>query len=127
MADLCDFLGVIVKNCLLVYQLKRVCIQSHVQTATFMHNCATDSTLEHVLGNTMRKSQLRSGLIRNKVVTLTVINRVVQRGTKIHDSGDTGEGAAPLAQAHGTRRQVKVQCTLLAPARCTPQRELVPA
>ena len=119
--DLCDFLEVIVKTCLLVRQLERVCIQSHVQTATLMHKCATDSTLEHVLGNTMRKSLLRSGLIRNKVVTLTVINRVVQRGTNIHDSGDTGEGAAPLAQALCTRRQVQVQHTLQAQARCIPR------
>mmetsp|Transcript_46140 Transcript_46140/g.122298 ORF Transcript_46140/g.122298 Transcript_46140/m.122298 type:complete len:237 (-) Transcript_46140:53-763(-) len=91
--DICDFLRVIVKivraqACLLVYQLERVCIQSHVQTATIMHNRvhATNRTLEHVLGNTLRKSLFRSGLIRNKVVTLTVVNSVLQRGTDIRDS-----------------------------------------
>ena len=76
-----------------------------------MQNCATDSTLEHVLG--------RSGLRRNKVVTLTVINRVVQRGTNINDSGEKGEGAVPLAQALCTRQQVQIHHTQLAQAQST--------
>ena len=83
-----------------------------------MHNCvvATDSTLERVLGNTLRKSLFRSGLIRNKVVMLTVVNSVLQRGTNIRDSDDTGEGAAPLALALRARRRVPMQRTLLAQA-----------
>ena len=55
------------------------------------------------LGNTLRKSLFRSCLIRNKVATLTVVNSAVQRGTNIRDSDDTGEGAAPEAQALCTR------------------------
>ena len=73
----------------------------------------------------MRKTLFRSGLIRNKVVTLTVGNRVVHRRTNIHDCDDAGEDAAPVAHALCNRRQVQVQCTLLAQARCTPRREQV--
>ena len=57
----------------------------------------------------MRKPLFRSGLIRNKLATLTVVNRAVHRGTNIHDPDDKGEGAAPQAQALCTRRQVQVE------------------
>ena len=52
------------------------------------------------------------------MVTLTVVNSAVQRGTNIRDSNDKGEGAAPLAQALCTRQREQVLRMSLAQAPC---------